>query len=314
VSQVQIMDEGMGPDGVVLVPVGGLSSRSPFRLGGTCPEQVERLVELGGTWPPILVARDGVVIDGCHRVAAARRLGMARIAAVYFDGGPEEAFVEFVRRNVAHGLMLTLVERKQAATRVLDLHPDWSDRRIAELCALSPKTVGRLRLSVVGSAPGEQRADEVREGRDHRLRPARPGSVRGRVVEALREQPDASLRTIAAVAGASPETVRLVRMNLAADPVIECRVAPPGEPSGPDGPAGGDDAIDWASDAALASAPGGDDLLTWMAQTRLDPSDLEWAQSVPLSRVYVLAEESRRRSDLWLQFAQALEARPLRAR
>ncbi len=312
-SQVQVVDEGMGPDGVVLIPVVGLSSGSAFRLGGTCAEQVERLAELRGTWPPILVDRDGVVIDGCHRVAAARRLGMARIAAEYFDGGPEEAFVEFVRRNVAHGLMLTLAERKQAAARVLDLHPDWSDRRIAELCALSPKTVGRLRLNVVESAPGEQRADEVREGRDRRLRPARPGSVRGRVVEALREQPDASLRTIAAVAGASPETVRLVRLNLAAAP-DESRVAPRGEPSGPNGPVGGEDTTDWASDAALASAAGGDDLLAWMAQTRLDPSDLEWANSVPLSRVYVLAEEARRRADLWLQFAQALEARPLRAR
>ena len=314
VSQAEKLDVGLGPDGVVLVAVAGLSTGSAFRLNGLCADQVDRIAELGGTWPPILVRGDGLVIDGGHRVAAARRLGMARIAATYFDGGADEAFVEFVRRNVAHGLVLSLGERKQAATRVLQLHPAWSDRRIAEICALSPKTVGRLRLTVVTHPADTDLSDvEVREGRDRRNRPVRRGSVRGRVVEALREQPQASLRTIAAAVGVSPETVRLVRLNLATIPEVEIAELPShvvvdlGEPA---------TAVDdsWQSDTALASSDRGGDLLAWMDTTRIDPTDLSWADSVPLSRVYVLAEEARRRSDLWLQMAKALEARPARAR
>lgn len=313
-SQADKIDVELGPDGVVLVAVAGLSTGSAFRLNGLCPDQVDRIADLGGAWPPILVGGDGLVIDGGHRVAAARRLGMARIAATYFDGGAEEAFVEFVRRNVAQGLVLSLGERKQAATRVLQLHPGWSDRRVAEICALSPKTVGRIRLTVVTHpADTGQTGVEMREGRDRRNRPVRRSSVRGRVVEALREQPHASLRAIAASVGVSPETVRLVRLNLATIPEVETpeplahAVADLGEMA-----TTADDS--WQADTALASADRGGDLLAWMDTTRIEPTDLSWADSVPLSRVYVLAEEARRRSDLWLQMAKALEARPARAR
>ena len=143
VSQVEVMERSPAP---VMVPVADLAAGSLFREGGLCPEHVERLVGLGGSWPPIVVMRSGgMIVDGAHRVAAARRLGLARLEAVFFDGGVEAAFVEFLRRNVAHGLLLTLQERKHAAVRVLRVHRAWSDRRVAELCGISPKTVGRLR-------------------------------------------------------------------------------------------------------------------------------------------------------------------------
>jgi ParB-like chromosome segregation protein Spo0J len=305
------------PDGVALVAVAGLSTGSSFRTGGLCAEQVDQLAELGGAWPPILVRPDGFVVDGAHRVAAARRLGLVRVPAECFEGGPEDAFVEFVRRNVAHGLMLTLSERKQAAVRVLRVHPSWSDRRVAELCALSPKTVGRLRLKAVCPTEDGLQPDgdtEVREGRDHRLRPVRRGSVRGRVVEALRAQPGASLRTIASAVGVSPETVRLVRMNLATDPGDRAAEAPVTAPVAAlvEGLAPTVDGVVWRSDAALESSERGADLLSWLDRTAVDPSDLGWAEVVPLSRVYLVAEEARRRSEAWLRLADALEARPAR--
>jgi hypothetical protein len=310
------------PDGVTLVAVAGLSTDSTFRSGGLCAEQINRLAEVGGPWPPILVRPDGLVIDGAHRVAAARRLGRARIEAHYFAGGPQDAFVEFVRRNVAQGLMLTLAERKQAAVRVLRVNAHWSDRRVADLCVLSPKTVGRLRLSVVPpNQKGAQWDAEVREGRDHRLRPARRGSVRGRVIEALRAQPEASLRTIASAVGVSPETVRLVRLNLASDPgdregqisgpIVEPKPHIGTEPMGHlDSPSN----LDWRSDPAITSSAHSVDLVGWLERTCVDSTDSEWIEMVPLSRVYLVAEEARRRSKAWLHWAQALEDRPGRAR
>lgn len=158
-----------------------------------------------------------MVIDGVHHVAAARMSGLLRIDASVFTGGPDGALIEFVRRNVQHGLPLTLRERKWAAGRVLTVHPDWSDRRIAGIGALSPKTVGRLRIEPGGCVPdGEAQLDaSVRVGRDNRLRPVNGGSARERVAAALRENPGASLQSVAAVVGVSPETVRSVRIGMA---------------------------------------------------------------------------------------------------
>src|SRR5262245_43183298 len=133
---------------VVPIALADLTVTPSFREDGLNWEPVERLVDLAGHWPPILVGRaDHRVIDGVHRVVAARRLGWARVEALFFDGGPDDALIEFVRRNVHHGLPLTLRERKHAAERILGAQPRWSDRRVAELCGISPKTVGRLRRS-----------------------------------------------------------------------------------------------------------------------------------------------------------------------
>jgi ParB-like chromosome segregation protein Spo0J len=265
-----------------------------------CAEHVEQLVASSGSWPPIVVMRKGgSVVDGAHRVAAARRLGLARLEAVLFDGTAEDAFIEFLRRNVVHGLLLTLRERKCAAIRVLRVHTTWSDRRVAAVCGVSPKTVGRLRASN-GHCPTEEDAQldvDVRVGRDERARPARRGSVRSRVVEALQAQPGASLRVVAAAAGVSPETVRLVRMNLRqrADESVPLISA--------------EQVRVWHGDAALASATHGEDFLAWFDQTAVTAGDLARAAAVPLSRVYELADEARRSSELWLQLARSLEAR-----
>jgi ParB-like chromosome segregation protein Spo0J len=305
VSQVVLTEVLEPASEVVSLAVGDLVLSPSFREGGVCREHVERLVVAGGGWPPIVVSRhDRIVIDGAHRVAAARRLGLARIEAMLFDGDAEEAFVEFVRRNVTHGLLLTLAERKRAAQRVLRANPGWSDRRLAEVCGLSPKTIGRLRLDRTGCpTEDDARLDAtVRIGRDDRARPLARASVRARVVDALREQPTASLRAIAAVVGVSPETVRLVRMNLGRE--LEAAAAAEAELAGYEP----NDEV-WRADEALASSDHGEDFLAWFERTALGASDVTRIDMVPLSRIYEIADEARRRSQMWLHFARALEAR-----
>jgi ParB-like chromosome segregation protein Spo0J len=297
-SQIEVLEP---PTVVVRIKVADLKVGPSFREGGLCPEHVERLMTLGGSWPPIVVDSDGLVIDGAHRVIAARRLRWARLDAVLFEGGSEEAFIEFVRRNVAHGLLLTLRERKRAAVRVLGSHREWSDRRLAEVCGISPKTVGRLRLDV--GCPTEEVAQldgGSRVGRDDRRRPVQRGSARARVVEALRAQPSGSLRAVAAVAGVSPETVRLVRMNLTQSPQSADTVAEI---------AAGDESVAWRADAALASCDAGEEFLSWFERTQIADADMARVHAVPLSRIYDLAKEARRRSEGWLHLARALEAR-----
>ena len=288
------------------VAVSELDAEPVFRESGLHREHVERLVSLRGHWPPILVGRrDGRVIDGAHRVAAARILGLARIDATFFDGGPEEALIEFVHRNVHHGLPLTLRERKRAVGRVLSAHPEWSDRRIAELCGVSPKTVGRLRPQARGgpTEEGTQLDTALRIGRDNRARPVNSALLRSRVADAIEQQPDASLRTIAASVGVSPETVRRVRMKAGQPPAAKSAGAARRRK-----PAQADprfEEIPLASHQEEAGA-----FASWWDRTRVVEDD--WPRrlgELPSERLDEIATEARRRSEVWAGFARRLDQR-----
>jgi hypothetical protein len=298
---------------VVSIALGDLRVTSPFREDGLNREHVERLVDLAGHWPPILVGRaDRRVIDGVHRVAAARQLGLEQIGASLFDGGPDAALIEFVRRNVHHGLPLTFRERKGAARRILVVQPGWSDRRVAELCGISPKTVARLRTIPEGRPSGEvpQLDTRSRLGRDNRTRPVDSSSLRSRIAEEIKAHPGASLRAIASTVGASPETVRSVRMHLAgstAGPPDADRTVDP--TIGVSGPAVQPVPPPWRDDAAILSLADGDDFVAWFERTSISEDDCTRVEAVPLSRIYEIADEARRRSGVWAELAQALEAR-----
>ena len=297
-----------------------LVAGSQLRAAGLDEGHVAAFCELEGRWPPLLVwAREReLVLDGAHRLAAARRLGHDTVQVVAFDGDADQAFVEAVRHNIGHGLPLTIADRTRASDHILRRHPDWSDRRIAEVCGLSPHTVAKLRdapprceappsgkKSVPATATrGGDRIVEIesRWGRDGKSRPAQPGLLRERVMEAIRANPAGSLRQIASVAKVSPETVRRIRKDV-------------DQPQGPDisvlaalrAPAECD--TDWRDDPALRCNP---HLVSWLDDT--DPAgDLEsFALGVPLSRVYELADEARRRAGRWAAFAEVLESRARR--
>lgn len=185
------------------------------RLEGQCEESVRLLSEVDGVLPPILVHRaTNRVIDGMHRLLAARRLGRETIAVRYFDGDEASAFVLAVHANAAG--RLPLKDRKVAAARILASHPHWSDRRIAGVAGLSDKTVAAVRACTcpLGAAHGDPAPRievEGRVGADGRVRPLDPAARRVAVARLLAQEPDASLRQIAAQAGVSPETVRTVK-------------------------------------------------------------------------------------------------------
>lgn len=306
-----------------------LQVRHHLRSSGLDEAHVAALAELDGKWPPLLVWADhpALVIDGAHRLAAARRLGHPTVRVVAFHGTADEAFVEAVRRNVGHGLPLSVADRTRAGQQILARHPDWSDRRIAEACALSPHTVARLRSSGAGprSAPSPLAARggppaersrkesaivvqaagtvvdiESRLGRDGRCRPAQPGMIRERVVEALQANPGGSLREIASVAKVSPETVRRIRREVDGGPPPTVGLLP----RVPSGPAG-----DWRDDPAMGSSQELSDLVRWLERTEPGSELASYAGAVPLSRVYELADEGRRRAAFWTAFATALESR-----
>ncbi|MFC3514272.1 ParB/RepB/Spo0J family partition protein [Amycolatopsis halotolerans] len=137
------------------------------RLEGVDMDHVHALAEVHGHLPPILVHRGTMkVIDGMHRLMAAELRGCSTVEVRFFDGSEDEAFVKAVQANVAHGLPLTLADRTAAAARIVKAHAEWSDRRIAGLVGLSPKTVGAVRMRSTEEIP----QPTVRIGRDGKAR------------------------------------------------------------------------------------------------------------------------------------------------
>jgi ParB-like chromosome segregation protein Spo0J len=278
------------------LPVDQLRFGLSPRKGATDPQHVAALAEVLGDVPPILVQASTMrVIDGVHRVLAARSIGQTTIRAVIFEGDETAAHIEAVHRNVRHGMPLTLGEREAAASKFLELVPEWSDRRIATVSGISPKTVARLRdRATVDSA--QLRA---RVGRDGRIRAVDSSEVRRQVVEALRADPEASNRAIARRTRASQATVRDVRQRLARGESGLLAVVRPerqrqaaaGEP-----------------ERKHQAAP--DEFADWFVARDLGDSDWQpYVDAIPISRVYEVADACRRRSESWRAFASALEDR-----
>ncbi len=305
-----------------------------LRSGGLNEEHVRLLMETVEQWPPIVVWDDEcVVVDGAHRVEAARRLGLRTIAAVRFVGSREEAFLESVRRNVDHGLPLTIGDRRRAAIRVLTRNAHWSDRRVASLCGLSGKTVARLRREHCDHASTVEAPViglERRVGRDGKVRPVQAGEIRDRIRRALEKNPGGSLREIATIAGASPETVRTVRARLVEGEKADSKphaILPTGT-----GSVAGTDAertvgintaapdlrlgygsrpvrTAWIRDPALVASADGGAFAGWFANTNVDEEWHRYVWAIPLGRVYEVVDEARRRAATWTAFASLLESR-----
>lgn len=210
------------------------------RTAGEDHDHVRMLAQSPGDLPPILVhAATMRVIDGAHRVRAAVLRGERRVEAIMYDGDEEDIFVLAVRMNTHHGLPLHRGDRVRAANRILEAHPDWSDRMIASVVGLATKTVGSLRRR--STANGAQ--SNTRVGRDGRSRPLDGSAGRLRAIEVLAQRPDASVRDVACAAGISVSTAQDVRRRVRAglDPVprsdrrpgkIVAESAPSAEPTG----------------------------------------------------------------------------------
>lgn len=195
---------------------------------------------------------------------------------------------------------------------VLKLHADWSDRRVADVCGISPMTVARLRVVATGDS-GQLSA---RVGRDGKSRPTDPVRARHRIAHALKANPGASIRQIAESTGASQATVRDVRTRLenGAD-VLSPRLAKAYQQrqaaqsqSTEQGSIAGDGRQDGASELPTSLDPL---FKEWFDGHRLK-SDTEWqpwVDSIPIGRVYEVVDAVRASADVWRRFASALENR-----
>lgn len=155
--------------------------------------------------PPVEVYQlpDGrlVLVDGFHRLAAARNRREAQVRATITQGGWDEAVEEAVLANLRHGRPYTLPERRRAANRLLQRHPDWADHRIAQLVGTSAHTVRRERAALEESARIPALTRTI--GADGKARPRSYGQEPAGTASASQERQE-PLESVAAAAGAAP--------------------------------------------------------------------------------------------------------------
>ncbi|HET7016998.1 MAG TPA: ParB N-terminal domain-containing protein [Streptosporangiaceae bacterium] len=336
------------------VPVTALSPGPLLRQGGTNSAHVQLLIDAANSsqLPPILVQEDGWrLIDGAHRLEAAKLRGDHTIRARFLDCTDSEALVLAMKANTSHGLPLAKTERVSGAKQVLAAHPDWSDRAIAGITGLSAKTIASLR----GRSPGTLDPGTKRIGRDGRQRPVAAGDGRRRAAEYISANPNATLRQVARETDVSLGTVhdvsaRLRRgvspergghhgpARLAIHPVERTTapsVAPAISPAirtiAP-APAPAptplrrknhvDPPLTWegvaakvANDPAIRYTDGGREFLRWMAMHASDPDRWrDFAATIPAHWHGVIAPIAESIAREWSQFADRLNTRQESAR
>ncbi len=147
------------------------------------------------------------VIDGMHRLRAARLRGQETVDIRFYDGSADDVLVVAVQANCEHGLPLTLADRRAAVERLIRRQSHRSDRALARIAGLSARTVAQIRRQLAD----DESSDGVRLGRDGRLRPLDSTAGRRVAVEVIARRPQSSLREVARLAGVSLGTARDVR-------------------------------------------------------------------------------------------------------
>jgi len=328
------------------VPVDALSPGPHLRQGGTNSAHVQLLIDAASSseLPPILVQEDGWrLIDGAHRLEAAKLRGDHTIRARFLDCTDSEALVLAMKANTSHGLPLAKTERISGAKQVLTAHADWSDRAIAGITGLSAKTIASLR----SRSPGALDPGTKRVGRDGRQRPVTAGDGRRRAAEYISANPNATLRQVARETDVSLGTVHDVSARLrrgvspergghhgggrlaihpidrttapapAITPAIIRAVAPATAPTPLRRKNHTDPPPTWAgiaakvaNDPAIRYTDGGKEFLRWMALHASDPDRWrDFAATIPAHWHGVIAPIAESISKEWTQFADRLNTR-----
>lgn len=300
------------------LPVDSLVMLDSIRSEGADPAHIRVLASVEARLPPIIVHGETMrVIDGAHRLGAARLRGDKLIEARMFEGTEQEAFVFGVVANTTHGLPLSMADRASAAERIITSQPTWSDRTIAITTGLGARTVSSIRRQLEAGIEGKAK---VRIGRDGRVRPLDNTEGRLRAVDYLKDQPNASLREIAKNAGVSPSTARDVRDRIKRGdcPVPTPRQSTPRrtpdttavEPSIAQPTRRSLDSIlqGLKNDPALRFSNSGRELLRWVFARA--PQNAEWdelSETVPPHCFYLIADVARHCAQEWQDFADMLE-------
>ena len=131
-------------------------------------EYAERM-RAGDRFPPVEVVFDGTdnwMIDGFHRILAAREAEKATFPAKVWEGSHDDALWESLRANKEHGLRRSNEDKVRSVKQALLRRPQLSDSAIAEHVGVSHTMVAKYRGKVSATCNGCKSAE--RTGRDGR--------------------------------------------------------------------------------------------------------------------------------------------------
>lgn len=145
---------------------------SPAMRAELSADAVKQYAGMLDELPPVELMRVGRslrVIDGRHRIAAARAEGRAEILAVVREGSERDAFVAALGANARHGVRLSDADlRLVVGAALADAElVQWADRRLARLVGCSHTIVGVIRAEC-----RPESVDEPRVGQDGKRRKA----------------------------------------------------------------------------------------------------------------------------------------------
>ena len=107
-----------------------------------------------------------ILIDGFHRLAAARQLNWTKIKAIVKKGSVQDAYAAACLANLKHGKPLSREERKKAIKKYIKLKVKFSNVLIARDIGVDEITIRRARSEL--EAAGEIEPQEKRLGADNR--------------------------------------------------------------------------------------------------------------------------------------------------
>jgi len=129
------------------------SLQARVRMSEPVLQEYSALLMEGVSFPPVVIFDDGAkkyLVDGFHRVYAAKRVGRDRMQAELHRGSKHEGFMYSLSANAAHGLQRTNEDKRHGVLKLLEdfEYSDKSDREIAALCAVSHTFVARIRAGM----------------------------------------------------------------------------------------------------------------------------------------------------------------------
>lgn len=114
--------------------------------------------------------------DGFHRIEAAQRAQLSDYPIEVLRGTKRDAILRAAGANSQHGLRRTNADKRRAVELLLRDQEwgQWSDRKIADVCAVDHKTVADVRKALSGEIPQIETRTVERAGTTYQMTPATP--------------------------------------------------------------------------------------------------------------------------------------------